>query len=128
MSEKRYEDGMQMRRKVLGDAHVERTQANTTTFDADFQHFLVETAWGTVWTRPGLDVRTRQLITIAMLAALGKENELGLHIRATRNTGVTQDEVREVLLQVALYAGIPAANSAHSIAKKAYDEMKGEPE
>jgi len=128
MSEKRYEDGMRMRRAVLGDAHVDRSEAGKTAFDADFQHFLVETAWGTVWTRPGIDLRTRQLITIAMLAALGRENELGLHIRATRNTGVTQDEVREVLLQVALYAGIPAANTAYAIAKKAYEEMKGDPE
>jgi len=126
MSENRYEDGLRLRRSVLGDEHVERAEANKTSFDADFQHFLVETAWGAVWTRPGLDVRTRQLLTIVMLAALGRENELGLHIRATANTGLSQLEVREALLQVAVYAGIPAANSAYAVAKKVYAEMEGE--
>ena len=126
MSEKRYEQGMRIRRSVLGEEYVARTEVNKTPFDADFQRFLVETAWGTVWTRAGLDLRSRHLITIAMLAALGKEHELELHIRATQNTGITQEEVREVLLQVALYAGIPTANSAHAVAKKVYEQMKGE--
>ena len=126
MPDELYEEGMRMRRSVLGDEHVERAEANKTSFDADFQQFLVETAWGAVWSRPGLDVRSRHLITIAMLAALGKEHELELHIRATQNTGITQEEVREVLLQVALYAGIPTANSAHAVAKKVYEQMKGE--
>ena len=125
MPDELYEEGMRMRRSVLGDEHVERAEANKTSFDADFQQFLVETAWGAVWPRPGLDVRSRHLITIAMLAALGKEHELGMHIRATQNTGVTQDEVKETLLQVALYAGIPAANSAYAIAKSVYEDMKG---
>ena len=125
MPDELYEEGMRMRRSVLGDEHVERAEANKTSFDADFQQFLVETAWGAVWSRPGLDVRSRHLITIAMLAALGKEHELELHIRATQNTGVTQDEVKETLLQVALYAGIPAANSAYAIAKSVYEDMKG---
>jgi 4-carboxymuconolactone decarboxylase len=125
MPDELYEEGMRMRRSVLGDEHVERAETNKTSFDADFQQFLVETAWGAVWPRPGLDVRSRHLITIAMLAALGKEHELGMHIRATQNTGVTQDEVKETLLQVALYAGIPAANSAYAIAKSVYQDMKG---
>ena len=125
MPDELYEKGMRMRRSVLGDEHVERAEANKTSFDADFQQFLVETAWGAVWPRPGLDVRSRHLITIAMLAALGKEHELGMHIRATQNTGVTQDEVKETLLQVALYAGIPAANSAYAIAKSVFEDMKG---
>ena len=125
MPDELYEEGMRMRRSVLGDEHVERAEANKTSFDADFQQFLVETAWGAVWSRPGLDVRSRHLITIAMLAALGKEHELELHIRATQNTGVTQDEVKETLLQVALYAGIPAANSAYAVAKSVYEELKG---
>jgi len=125
MPDELYEEGMRMRRSVLGNEHVERAEANKTSFDADFQQFLVETAWGAVWPRPGLDVRSRHLITIAMLAALGKEHELGMHIRATQNTGVTQDEVKETLLQVALYAGIPAANSAYAIAKSVYEDMKG---
>jgi 4-carboxymuconolactone decarboxylase len=125
MPDELYEEGMRMRRSVLGDEHVERAEANKTSFDADFQQFIVETAWGAVWPRPGLDVRSRHLITIAMLAALGKEHELGMHIRATQNTGVTQDEVKETLLQVALYAGIPAANSAYAIAKSVYEDMKG---
>jgi 4-carboxymuconolactone decarboxylase len=125
MPDELYEEGMRMRRSVLGDEHVERAEANKTSFDADFQQFLVETAWGAVWPRPGLDLRSRHLITIAMLAALGKEHELGMHIRATQNTGVTQDEVKETLLQVALYAGLPAANNAYAIAKSVYEDMKG---
>jgi len=127
MPDDRYEAGMRVRRAVLGDEHVGRSEADKTAFDTDFQRFLVETAWGSVWTRPGLDTKSRHMITIAMLAALGKENELGLHLRATRNTGVTQDEVREVLLQVAVYAGIPAANSAYAIAKKIFADEKEPP-
>jgi 4-carboxymuconolactone decarboxylase len=94
-----------------------------TSFDADFQRFITETAWGSVWSRPNLDRRTRHLLTIAMLAALGKENELALHIRATQNTGVSPEELKEVLLQVAVYAGVPAANSAFAIAKQVYAEL-----
>ena len=120
MSDERYENGMRMRRVVLGEEHVQRTETNKTSFDADFQRFLIETAWGAVWSRPGLDLKSRSMITIAMLAALGREHELELHLRATRNTGLSQDEVKEVLLQVAVYAGIPAANSAYAVAKKVY--------
>jgi 4-carboxymuconolactone decarboxylase len=126
MPDDRYERGMQVRREVLGDAHVDRAQANATDLDADFQRFITETAWGSVWARPGLDRTTRHLLTIAMLAALGKEHELALHLRATRNTGVTREQVKEVLLQVAVYAGVPAANSAFSIAKQVYSELDTE--
>src|SRR5215470_11309823 len=112
MPDEKYEQGMNVRRAVLGDAHVDRAEANKTPFDADFQRFITETAWGSVWSRPNLDRKTRHLITLAMLAALGKENELALHIRATRNTGVAPEELKEVFHQVAIYAGVPAANTA----------------
>ncbi len=118
MTDGKYTKGMEIRRAVLGDEHVNRAEANKTDFDADFQQFITETAWGTVWARPGLDRKTRHLLTIAMLAALGREQELALHIRATRQTGVTPDELKELFLQVAIYAGVPAANTAVTIAKK----------
>ncbi len=123
MGDDRYEAGMKVRRAVLGDAHVDRASANVTDFDADFQRFITETAWGSVWTRPGLDRRTRSLLTIAMLASLGHEAELAMHIRASRNAGATREEVREALMQVAIYAGVPAANSAIAIAKRTFAEM-----
>jgi 4-carboxymuconolactone decarboxylase len=125
MDDKTFEQGMKVRRAVLGDAHVDRAEADETPFDADFQHFITETAWGSVWARPGLDHRTRHLVTLAMLAALGKEHELAMHIRATQNTGVTQEELKEVFMQVAVYAGVPAANTAFSIAKSVYAEISG---
>jgi 4-carboxymuconolactone decarboxylase len=125
MEENKFKKGMKMRRGVLGDAHVDRAEANKTSFDADFQRFITEAAWGTVWTRPGLDQKTRHLITLAMLAALGKEHELAMHIRATQNTGVTPEELREVFLQVAIYAGVPSANTAFSVAKSVYAELNG---
>jgi 4-carboxymuconolactone decarboxylase len=102
---------------VLGDAHVDRAQAATTAFDAPWQEFITETAWGSVWARSELDPATRSLITIAILAALGRAEELTLHLRATRNTGATPEQVREALLHVAVYAGVPAANSAFAVAK-----------
>ena len=123
MLDQRYEKGMQIRKSVLGEDHVQRAEADKSDFDADFQRFITETAWGSVWARPGLKIRTRQLLTIAMLAALGKHEELALHVWATRNTGVTREEVKEALLQVAVYAGIPAANSAVAVAKRVYAEM-----
>ncbi len=123
MSDPKFEQGMKIRREVLGDAHVDRAEANKTDFDADFQRFITETAWGAVWARPGLERKTRHLLTIGLLAALGKEQELAMHIRATQNTGVTPNEVKEVLLQVAVYAGIPAANSAIAVAKKVYADL-----
>jgi 4-carboxymuconolactone decarboxylase len=118
MDESRYDTGMRVRRAVLGDAHVDRAQARQTSLDADFQRLITEMAWGSVWARPELDRRTRSLITIGILAALGRADELALHIRATANTGATPSEVAEALLHVAIYAGVPAANSAFAIAKK----------
>lgn len=123
MSEDKFEQGMAVRKSVLGEAHVARAENNKTSFDADFQDYIVESVWGSIWSRPGLDIKTRHLLTIAMLAALGKEHELSLHIRATQNTGVTRDEIKEVLLQVGVYAGIPAANSAIAVAKKVFAEI-----
>ena len=125
MSDKKYEKGMRIRRSVLGNDHVERAEAGKSNFDADFQRFITEAAWGSVWARPGLDKKTRHLLTIAMLATLGHHEELAMHIRATRNTGVTREDVKEVLLQVAVYAGIPAANAAFAVAKRVYGEMDG---
>jgi 4-carboxymuconolactone decarboxylase len=117
-----HDDGMKVRRSVLGEQYVDQAEANKTDFDADFQHFITEMAWGSVWARPHLDHRTRHMLTIAMLAALGHEHELALHLRATCNTGVTPADVKEVLLQVAVYAGVPAANAAFRIAKQVYSE------
>ena len=117
---------MAVRKAVLGEEYVARAEANKTEFDADWQRYATENAWGAVWTRPGLDRKIRSMLTIAMLAALGRQEELALHIRATRNTGVTQDEVKEVLLQVAVYAGAPAANSGFAIAKRTYKELESE--
>ena len=115
-----------MRKSVLGAEHVARAEANKTEFDADFQRIITEGAWGTIWTRPGLDKKTRHMLTLAMLASLGKVDELAMHIRATRNTGVTPEEVREVFLQVSVYAGVPAANSAFAVAKRVYKELESE--
>lgn len=128
MNDARWQAGMKIRREVLGDQHVEQAERNKTDFDADFQAFITETAWGSVWARPGLDKKTRHLLTIVMLAALGQEKELAMHIRATRQTGVTQDEVKEALLQVAIYAGVPAANSAFAVAKETYSAMMADSE
>lgn len=119
----RYQRGMSTRREVLGEAHVERAEASKTELDADFQHFITEYAWGDLWQRGGIDRKTRHLITIALLAALGHEHELAMHIRATARTGVSPAEVREALHQVAVYAGLPAANSAFAVAKRTYVEM-----
>ncbi|MBT8490098.1 MAG: 4-carboxymuconolactone decarboxylase [Deltaproteobacteria bacterium] len=124
MPDEMYKKGMQIRKSVLGEDHVERAEANKSDFDADFQRLITEAAWGSVWARPGLDRKTRHLLTIAMLATLGSNDELAMHIRATRNTGVTREDVKEVLLQVAVYAGIPAANAAIAIAKRVFAEMQ----
>jgi 4-carboxymuconolactone decarboxylase len=124
LSEDRFDKGMALRKSVLGAEHVERAEAGKTEFDADYQRYITENAWGTIWTRPGLDKKTRHMLTIAMLAALGKNDELAMHVRATRNTGVTPEELREVLLHVSVYAGVPAANSAFAIAKRVYKEIE----
>jgi 3-oxoadipate enol-lactonase / 4-carboxymuconolactone decarboxylase len=117
------EAGNAVRRAVLGDAHVDRSESRTTPLDAPFRDFILEGVWGRVWTRPGLARRDRSLLCLGILAALGHEEELRLHVRATRNTGVTEEEIAEVLLQVAAYAGVPAANSALRAAKEALAEM-----
>src|SRR5437764_15191013 len=122
MPESRFDIGMKVRKEVLGSEHVEQSLARSTEFDADVQRFITETAWGSVWARPDLDRRTRSLVTIAILAALGRE-ELALHLRASQNIGVDPHEIAEVLLHVAVYAGVPAANTAFSIAKKEFDQF-----
>jgi 4-carboxymuconolactone decarboxylase len=108
---------MSTRREVLGDEHVDRAMTGPDAFTADFQEYITRAAWGEVWSRPGLDRRTRSCITVAMLAAQGMEHELALHVRAARRNGVSVDEIKEVLLQVAVYAGVPRANRAFSIAR-----------
>src|SRR3984957_6264773 len=126
MKDPAYEAGLAVRRGLLGDVAVNLSLENATSFDEDFQDLVTRHAWGDRWTRPGLDHRTRSLITIALLAAGGRHEELNLHVRAIRNTGATADEVKEVLLHVAVYAGMPAANSAFRIAKSAFEEMAKE--
>ena len=126
MSE-RFETGMAVRRAVLGDAHVDRAEAAKTAFDAPFQEFITEGAWGSVWARPELSRRERSLITLALLAALGQWDEVAMHVRATANTGASPADVREAMLHVAVYAGVPAANHALKIVKETYREMGVEP-
>lgn len=123
MTESRYDIGMNVRKEVLGSEHVERSLARATEFDADFQRYITEMAWGSIWARPDLDRRTRSLITIAILAALGRD-ELSLHMRAAiENVGVDPHEISEMLLHVAVYAGVPAANSAFAVAKKILEQQ-----
>lgn len=116
--------GMATRRAVLGDAHVDRAEANKTPFDSDFQHFITETAWGAVWSRPHFTHRERSLVTLAILAALGRWEEVALHARATLNTGATEEDLKEVLLHVAVYAGVPAANHAVKVIKDALAQAR----
>ncbi|MEZ4706375.1 MAG: 4-carboxymuconolactone decarboxylase [Caldilineaceae bacterium] len=123
MSDDKFEQGMRIRRSVLGDAHVDRAERNKTDFDADFQRMITEFAWGAVWNSDAIDRQTRHMLTIAILAALGKEHELAMHLRATQNTGVTATQIKEVFHQVAVYAGIPAANTAFGVAKKVFVEL-----
>ncbi len=115
--------GMATRRRVLGDAHVDRAEAAKSEFDAPFQELISEGAWGTVWSRPELTPRERSILTIALLAAGGHWDEVAMHVRATRNTGASREDVREALLHVAIYAGVPAANHAFKIAKAVYAEL-----
>jgi 4-carboxymuconolactone decarboxylase len=119
--QRRRDQGMSVRRAVLGDDHVDRAAAATTGFTADFQDLITRYAWGEVWARPGLDRRTRSCITLAMLAALGHEEELAMHVRAALGLGLRADEIKEVLLQVAVYAGVPAANRAFRVAQLVLD-------
>jgi 4-carboxymuconolactone decarboxylase len=120
----RFKQGMATRRAVLGDVHVDRAEQAKTSFDADFQQFITEGAWGSVWSRPGLSRRDRSLITLALLAALGHDEEVAMHVRATANTHATPAEIKEALLHVAVYAGVPAANRAFKIARRELDAMK----
>jgi len=115
--------GMKTRRTVLGDDHVDRAAAGSTAFDAPFQSLITESAWGGVWSRPELTLRERSLITLSLLAALGHWEEFAMHVRATRNTGASPEDVREALMHVAIYAGVPAANHAIKVAKDAYREI-----
>jgi 4-carboxymuconolactone decarboxylase len=119
----RYAEGMATRRIVLGNAHVDRAEAGKSDFDAPFQELITEAAWGHVWSRPGWSKRERSIVTIALLAALGQDEELAMHIRATANTGATQDDVCEALLHVAIYAGVPAANHAIKLTKQVYKDL-----
>ena len=122
MSDPVHDAGMKVRREVLGDAHVDRAVANTTELSAPFQDFITRYAWGSVWARDGLDRRTRSAITLAILTALGREQELAMHVRAARTNGLTEEEIGEVLLHTAVYAGVPAANAAYAIAQRVLDE------
>lgn len=122
----RFDQGMVVRRSVLGNAHVDRANANKTEFDEPFQTFITEGAWGSVWSRPGLSKRDRSLITIALLAALHHEEELAMHIRATPNTGASKQEVQETILHLAVYAGVPFSNVAFRIAKEVYKELENQ--
>ena len=118
--------GTRVRREVLGDAHVDRAVAATTPLTAPFQDLVTRYAWGDVWSRPGLDRRTRSMLTLALLAGLGHDTELALHVRAAVTNGVTRDEIGEVLLHTAVYAGVPAANSALAVAQRVLDQMDDE--
>ena len=119
----RLSDGMKVRRAVLGDAHVDRAEAAKTAFDEPFQTLITEGAWGTVWANDTISRRDRSLITLALLAAEGNWDEVAMHVRATANTGATPAEVREAMLHVAIYAGVPRANHALKIIKQTYAEM-----
>lgn len=125
MSE-RYRQGIKTRRAVLGDAHVDRAELAATDFDRPFQELITEAAWGTVWARPTWTARERSIVTIALLAALGHDEEVAMHVRATANTGATREDITEALLHVAIYAGVPAANRAIRIAKQVYDALDAE--
>jgi len=122
-----YERGMNVRREVLGNEHVDRAIQRTTEFTADFQDLITRYAWGEIWSRPGLDRRTRSCITLTALVALGREEELAMHVRAALRIGLTPDEIKEVLLHSAIYCGVPAANGAFAIAQTVLDEIAPEP-
>ncbi|KAG8154964.1 4-carboxymuconolactone decarboxylase [Burkholderia catarinensis] len=123
--QQRYEAGMKVRRAVLGDAHVDRSIENRTEVTDEFQNLITRYAWGEIWTRDGLPRHTRSLLTVAMMVALNRGEELALHLRAARNNGVTRDEIKEVLLQTAIYCGVPAANSAFHLADRIFKEQDG---
>ncbi|WP_274627054.1 4-carboxymuconolactone decarboxylase [Arvimicrobium flavum] len=118
-----YRQGMVTRRMVLGDEHVDRAQSASTSFDGPFQELITEAAWGSVWSRPNWSKRERSIVTIALLAALGHDEEVAMHVRATANTGATREDVGEAMLHVAIYAGVPAANRAIRIAKQVFETL-----
>jgi 4-carboxymuconolactone decarboxylase len=124
VSDPRHEIGMKVRREVLGEAHVGQAIESTSDFSAPFQDYITRTAWGDIWSRPGLDRRTRSLVTLALLTALRAEDELAMHVRAALRNGVTPEEISEVLLHTAVYAGVPAANTAFAIAQRTLAEER----
>jgi 4-carboxymuconolactone decarboxylase len=125
--DERFEKGLEVRKAVLGNAHVERSLAKRNDFNGEFQALITRYAWGEIWTRPGLSRHTRSLLTIGLMVALNRSDEFKLHIRAAFNNGVTKDEIREVLLQCAIYAGVPAANSAFHQAEEVFAQMESTP-
>lgn len=127
MTTGRYDQGMSVRREVLGDSYVEQANAKTTDFTRDFQQVVTEFAWGTVWARPGLDRRSRSMVTLTALVALGHYEELALHLRGALRNGLTREEIKEVLLQAAVYCGVPAANAAFRVAQRVLDELEPQP-
>lgn len=128
MTTGRYDEGMAVRREVLGDGYVERANARTTDFTQDFQRIVTEFAWGTIWTRPGLDRRSRSMITLTALIARGHHDELALHLRGALRNGLTREEIKEVLLQAAVYCGVPDANAAFRVAQRILDETEAQPD
>ena len=120
---KRYEEGMKTRRVVLGDAHVERTLKSRTKFNEPFQDLITRYAWGEIWSRPGLPKKTRSLLTLGMLVALNRNEEFRMHVKAARSIGVSQEEIQELLLQAAIYCGVPAANSAFHAVEEVFDSL-----
>ncbi len=122
-----YDNGMRVRREVLGDEHVDRANARMTGFTGDFQDLITRYAWGEIWTRPGLDRKTRSCITLTALVALGHLDELAMHVRAALRNGLTEGEIKEVLLQSAIYCGVPAANSAFAVAQRVLAEVRESP-
>jgi 4-carboxymuconolactone decarboxylase len=120
----RHDRGMEVRREVLGDEHVDEAVARTTGFTADFQDLITRYAWGEIWARPGLDRRMRSAITLTALIALGRMDELPMHVRAALRNGLSEDEIKEVLLQTAVYCGVPAANTAFAVAARVLDEKE----
>jgi 4-carboxymuconolactone decarboxylase len=120
----RYEQGMKVRRAVLGDAHVDASLENRNAFNEEFQDLITRYAWGEIWTRPGLSRQTRSMLTLAMMVALNRPDELRMHLRAALNSGVTREEIREVLLQTAIYCGVPAANSAFHLAQEVFEQER----
>jgi len=123
----RYESGMKVRRAVLGDAHVDRTMTRRSDFNTEFQELITRYAWGEIWTRPGLPRHTRSLLTVAMMVALNRGEEFRLHLRAAFNNGVARDEIKEVLLQAAIYCGVPAANHAFHLAEEVFAQIEQGP-